>query len=79
MANLNGNARTGYKAKDPRMKRLFNTETRKYLHTSGSGEVQTTDFAWFGYAYQADTLEQRAKILKEPWPYVFGCNDEGEA
>lgn len=60
-----------YKDKeDPRMHRLWNPETRCYLHMSGAGETRDVNFSWIGFAYQADALRQRAAIRGEGWPYV---------
>lgn len=55
---------------DPRMHRLWNPETKCYLHLSGAGETSAPDCSWLGYAYQADNLRQRASARGEPWPYV---------
>lgn len=55
---------------DPRMHRLLNPATRCYLHLSGAGETRNVNFSWIGFAYQADTLRQRAAARGEAWPYV---------
>lgn len=55
---------------DPRMHRLWNPATRCYLHLSGAGETRNVNFSWIGFAYQADTLRQRAAARGEAWPYV---------
>jgi hypothetical protein len=49
--------------------RLWNPQTRKYLHASGSGEVQSEVYAWRGFYRQADVLMQRAQIRGDEWPY----------
>ncbi|SMP32012.1 hypothetical protein [Shimia sagamensis] len=50
--------------------RLYNTETRAYLHLSGEGETKGTDYAWCGWRYQADALRTNARADGKPWPYV---------
>lgn len=61
---------------DPRMHRLWNPETRCYLHLSGAGETPDVNLSWIGFAYQAETLRQRAATRGEDWPYVRrGRND----
>lgn len=55
---------------DPRMHRLWNPETRCYLHLSGIGETRDVNFSWIGFAYHSDTLRQRTEARGEAWPYV---------
>ena len=57
-------------AEDPRMVRLWNRETKSYLHLSGKGETTDVNHSWLGFSYQADALRQRAAIRGEGWPYV---------
>lgn len=54
---------------DQRMHRLWNPKTRCYLHLSGAGETDDVSLSWLGFAYQADTLRQRAKVRGEAWAY----------
>lgn len=55
---------------DPRMHRLWNPETRCYLHLSAAGETPDVNLSWIGFAYQAETLRQRVAARSEAWPYV---------
>lgn len=56
-------------SEDTRMHRLWNPETRQYLHLSATGETPDVALSWLGYAHQADTLRDRALDRGEPWPY----------
>lgn len=61
---------------DPRMHRLWNPETKCYLHLSGAGETSNPDYSWLGFGCQADALRHSARQRGEPWPYVRkGRND----
>lgn len=51
--------------------RLFNPETRQYLHLSGTGETKGTDYSWCGWRHQAARLKAAAKRDGAPWPYVI--------
>lgn len=57
------------RSEDVRMHRLFNPETRQYLHLSGKGETPDVGLSWLGYQHQADTLRARALADSKPWPY----------
>lgn len=57
-------------SEDPRMFRLWNEATGCYLHMSGRGETKAVGQSWLGYAHQAETLQHRAKVRGEAWPYV---------
>jgi hypothetical protein len=57
-------------AEDPRLVRLWNRETKSYLHLSGQGETTDVNQSWLGFFYQADALCQRAEIRCEGWSYV---------
>ena len=57
-------------AEDPRLVRLWNRETKSYLHLSGQGETTDVNQSWLGFSYHADALRQRAEIRCEGWPYV---------
>lgn len=50
--------------------RLYNPNTRKYLHQSGKGETKKF-WAWRGLRKQAQILKERAKIQGEDWPYKY--------
>lgn len=50
--------------------RLWNPETRKYLHLSGQGETPGTVYSWSGFPHQARTLERRAADRGDDWPYI---------
>lgn len=63
------NRKTGFRVHDPRMVRLKNPETRRFLHLSGEGETDGETYAWLGYRHQADTLRDRAAVRGEAWPY----------
>lgn len=54
---------------DARMHRLWNPETKQYLHLSGAGETPDVALSWLGYAHQADTLRTRARTRGDEWPY----------
>lgn len=58
--------------------RLWNPETRQYLHLSGEGETPDTFYSWSGYPHQARTLERRATERGETWPYVEAPLQEDE-
>lgn len=60
---------TGPRDKRAYMRRLYNHETRQYLHLSGKGETKGTFYAWSGTRDQALTLRERAKVRGEPFPY----------
>ena len=55
---------------DARMHRLWNPQTRRYLHLSATCETDDINLSWLGYAHQADTLRARALADSKPWPYV---------
>lgn len=55
---------------DPRMHRLWNPETRRYLHLSGRGETDDVTWSWLGFHYQSEALRDRALLLGDDWPYV---------
>lgn len=55
---------------DPRMHRLWNPQTRRYLHLSATCETDDINLSWLGYQHQADTLRERARIRGDDWPYV---------
>jgi hypothetical protein len=55
---------------DTRMHRLWNQQTRRYLHLSGTGETPDVALSWLGYAHQADMLRARTLADSKPWPYV---------
>lgn len=57
-------------AEDPRMVRLWNRDTKSYLHLSGQGETTDVNHSWLGFAHQTDALRQRASARAEGWPYV---------
>lgn len=61
--------RHGYQKRDPRMVRLRNPRTGRYLHLSGVGETNGTLLAWLGYRHQADKLRLRSINSRTPWPY----------
>lgn len=42
-----------------RLRRIYNPETKKYLHQSGQGWVSGTQYAWSGLKYQAAELAKR--------------------
>lgn len=50
--------------------RIYNPETRAYLHLSGAGETKGTDYAWCGTQHQAETLAAHARETGKDWPYV---------
>lgn len=52
------------------MFRLWNEATCCYLHMTGQGETRAVGHSWLGYAHQAETLERRASIRGEVWPYT---------
>lgn len=56
-------------SEDTRMHRLWNPETRQYLHLSATGETPDVNMSWLGYAHQADTLRNRALARGDDWPY----------
>lgn len=53
----------------PYLRRLYNAETRSYLHLSGAGETKTVAYAWSGTRAQAQNLSDRAKVRGEAFPY----------
>lgn len=55
---------------DPRLFRLWDPESRTYLHLSGKGTTASVDHSWLGFSYQAENLRQRAAIRGEDWPFV---------
>lgn len=55
---------------DARMHRLWNPQTRRYLHLSGASETPDVALSWLGYAHQADTLRSRTLADSKLWPYV---------
>lgn len=57
-------------AEDPRMVRLWNRDTKSYLHLSGLGETTDVNHSWLGFSHQAEALRQRAITRAEDWPYV---------
>jgi hypothetical protein len=57
------------------MHRLWNANTQRYLHLSGDRETENVSLSWLGYAHQAATLRERAKITGKPWPYVRRSRD----
>lgn len=65
----NENRKTGYRVSDPRMIRLRNPATGRYLHLSATTETEGTGYAWLGYRHQATTLRNRAKTRGDDWPY----------
>lgn len=54
---------------DARMHRLWNPETKRYLHLSGDRETDDINLSWLGYQHQADNLRARALADSKPWPY----------
>lgn len=63
--------RTAFQAhEDARMHRLWNPQTRRYLHMAADRETDDINLSWLGYAHQADTLRARALADSKPWPYV---------
>ena len=65
---------TPHRTLDHRSKlfRLYNLETKRYLHLSGSGEVPSTHYAWVGFEHQAEALRSRAG---EDFPYILAPLD----
>lgn len=62
--------RNGFAAhENPRMHRLWNPSTKRYLHLSGTGETDDINLSWLGHPHQADTLRNRALADSKPWPY----------
>lgn len=63
--------RTAFQAaEDTRMHRLWNPQTRRYLHMAADRETDDINLSWLGYQHQADTLRARALADSKPWPYV---------
>lgn len=52
------------------MIRLRDPATGRFLHLSGDSTVPTTNYAWLGYRYQAETLERIAHANGHAWPFV---------
>jgi len=63
------NRKTGFNIHDARLIRLWNPETRRYLHLSADMETDGTSYAWFGYRHQANALRDRAAVRGDDWPY----------
>lgn len=49
--------------------RLIDFEAGEYLHMSGVGTTKKLDWAWLGFAKQAEVLKQRAEERGESWPF----------
>lgn len=49
--------------------RLWNPETRMYLHMSGTGETRDVNYSWRGFVRQAEALRERAAVVGNQWPY----------
>lgn len=73
---VTGNTKNGYKAADPRLIRLQNTENGQFLHLSGQGDTRDETWAWIGYRHQAKTLAERAEISGDRWPYKVVGREE---
>lgn len=56
--------------------RLFDPESRYYLHMSGQGLAKGSTWAWRGHRYQAHALRCRALTAGEDWPFVTIPADE---
>ncbi|MFX4298543.1 hypothetical protein [Pseudosulfitobacter pseudonitzschiae] len=60
--------RTGDRAQKPRV-RFRIAGTNKYLHLSGAGVTNGTQYAWSGTKAQARVLRDRASGQGEDWPF----------
>jgi len=50
--------------------RLFDPCTQQFLHLNGSTLSKSETWAWLGFNHQAKTLEQRAIVRGEDWPFI---------
>ena len=57
------------------MQRLWNAQTGRYLHLSGSGETRDETYSWLGYKYQANNLRIETVKRGDPWPYTLQSRD----
>ena len=71
--------RNGFNAaEDTRMHRLWNPQTRRYLHLSGEGETPNVDLSWLGYAHQARALREQFCNRGDHWPYRWRARNAGK-
>lgn len=59
-----------------RLMRLRDPSTGLWLHLDARSSTASATWSWSGTQQQASTLEQRAIIRDEPWPYVKAPMEE---
>ena len=73
--SLSPNLPTPFEGPAP-MQRLWNAQTRRYLHLSGSGETKDEAYSWLGYKYQANNLRIQTLKRGELWPYTLHSRED---
>lgn len=62
-------SRSAVRLPDPRLIRLWNPETKQFLHMSGEIETPNETYAWLGHKIEARILRERALKAGKAWPY----------